>query len=310
MDTLTSQQREIRKLAKENNVVIFAHNYQPPEIQDIADYIGDSFGLCQKAQQIEAKTILFCGVRFMAETAAILNPNKRVLIPDSQARCPMAAQLPAKIVREAKQKHPGVPVVLYVNTTAEAKAEADVICTSSNLCTILDALETNPVIFGPDGNMADYARNVCGYDIIPIPDHGFCHVHVTFSFDPRALTLKQEHPHAKLLVHPECGWNIQEQADFIGSTGQMLQYARDSDASTFIICTEVDLVTRMRREIPGKTFIPGLDFAICKAMKKITLDKVLASLEQNQFHVTVPIEIADKAQSAIQRMLDLTDSKG
>ncbi len=309
MGSLTPLQQEIRRLAKENDTVILAHNYQPPEIQAIADYIGDSFGLCQQAQHIEEETILFCGVRFMAETAAILNPTKRVLIPDLKARCPMAAQLPPKLIREAKQKHPDVPVVLYVNTTAEAKAEADVVCTSSNLCTILQALNTNPVIFGPDGNMAEYARHICGYDIIPIPDHGFCHVHVTFSFDPQTLAWKQEHPDAKLLVHPECGWNIQEQADFIGSTGQMLQYARDSSASTFIICTEVDLVTRMQREIPGKQFIPALDYAVCKAMKKLTLEKIKASLVHNQYPVTVAKPVADKARSAIQRMLDLSSPK-
>ncbi len=309
MDSIKILQREIRNLAKKQNTVILAHNYQPQEIQDIANYIGDSFGLCQKAQNVEANTILFCGVRFMAETAAILNPDKRVLIPDPAARCPMAAQLPAKVIREAKQKHPGVPVVLYVNTTAEAKAEADAVCTSSNLCTILKALDTNPILFGPDGNLAEYANHVCGYEIIPIPDHGFCHVHVTFSFDPKALFLKQEHPHAKLLVHPECGRNIQEQADFIGSTGQMLQYARESSTSTFIICTEVDLVTRMRKELPGKTFIPALDYAICKAMKKITLQKVKASLVNNQYHVTVPKIIADKARKAIQRMLELSSPK-
>ena len=309
MGTLTTLQQEIQQLAKKNNTVILAHNYQPPEIQAIADYIGDSFGLCQQAQHIEADTILFCGVRFMAETAVILNPNKRVLIPDPKARCPMAAQLPPHLIREAKQTHPGVPVVLYVNTTAEAKAEADVVCTSSNLCTILQALGTNPVIFGPDGNMAEYARHICGYDIIPIPDHGFCHVHVTFSFDPQTLAMKKEHPDAKLLVHPECGWNIQEQADFIGSTGQMLQYARNSPASTFIICTEVDLVTRMQREIPGKQFIPALDYAICKAMKKMTLEKVKASLLHDQYPVTVAKPIADKARNAIQRMLDLSSPK-
>ena len=309
MGSEDSLQQEIRQLAKKNNTVILAHNYQPPEIQAIADFIGDSFGLCQQAQRIETNTILFCGVRFMAETAAILNPNKRVLIPDPMARCPMAAQLPAKMIREAKVKHPGVPVVLYINTTAEAKAEADVICTSSNLCTILKALDTNPILFGPDGNMADYAHHVCGYQVIPIPEHGFCHVHVTFSFNPKALALKHEYPHAKLLVHPECGWNIQEQADFIGSTGQMLEYAQDSSASTFIICTEVDLITRMRREIPGKTFIPALDYAICKAMKKITLEKVKASLMKNQYHITVPKAIADRARTAIQRMLDLSTPK-
>lgn len=308
MSSLTPLQREIRQLAKDQDTIIFAHNYQPGEIQEIADYLGDSFGLCQKAQQIDAETILFCGVRFMAETAAILNPDKRILIPDITARCPMAAQLPAHLIREAKKKHPGVPVVLYINTTAEAKAEADVICTSSNLCTILKGLDTNPVLFGPDGNMAEYARHICGYDVIPIPDYGFCHVHVTFSFDPQTLAYKQDHPGAKLLVHPECSWNLQEQADLIGSTGQMLQYAQDSPASTFIICTEVDLVTRLRRELPEKTFIPALDYAVCKAMKKITLQKVKASLVQDQFHITVPQSIAKRARIAVQRMIDLTAS--
>lgn len=306
MGAKTQLQREIRNLAEEKNAIIFAHNYQPPEIQEIADYIGDSFGLCRKAQQIETDIILFCGVRFMAETAAILIPNKQVLIPDPNARCPMAAQLPASLIREAKTKHPGVPVVLYVNTTAEAKAEADVICTSSNLCTILEGLDTNPVLFGPDGNMADYAHHICGYDVIPIPDHGFCHVHVTFSFDPQILKLQHEHPNAKLLVHPECDWDLQSQADFIGSTGGMLEYARNSSAPSFIIATEVDLVTRLRKEIPNKTFFPALQYAVCKAMKKITLDKVKASLVKNQYPITVPAPIAKKARRAIQLMLDIT----
>lgn len=302
-------QQEIRQLAQQKNAIIFAHNYQPAEIQEVADYIGDSFGLCQKAQQIEAEAILFCGVRFMAETATILNPDKRVLMPDLSARCPMAAQLPAKIIQEAKAKHPGLPVILYINTTAEAKAEADVICTSSNLCTILDRLKKNPVLFGPDGNMAEYARHICGYDVFPIPDHGFCHVHVTFSFDPQIMELQREYPNAKLLVHPECDWDIQSHADLIGSTGQMLEYARQSSASTFIIATEVDLTTRLQRELPQKTFIPALKYAICKAMKKITLDKVKASLVHDQFHITVPETIAKRARTAIQRMINLTTSK-
>ncbi|MFX1300541.1 MAG: quinolinate synthase NadA [Promethearchaeota archaeon] len=306
MDTKTQLQQEIRNLAEEKDAIILAHNYQPPEIQEIADYLGDSFGLCQKAQQIETDIILFCGVRFMAETAAILNPDKQVLIPDTSARCPMAAQLPASLIREAKTRHPGLPVILYVNTTAEAKAQADVICTSSNLCKILEGLDTNPVLFGPDGNMADYARYICGYDVIPIPEHGFCHVHVTFSFDPEILKLQQEHPGAKLLVHPECDWALQSQADFIGSTGQMLEYAQNSPAHIFIIATEVDLVTRLRKEIPNKTFLPALQYAVCKSMKKITLEKVRASLLKNQFPITVAAPIAKQARKAIQRMLDLT----
>ncbi len=301
-------QQEIRQLAQQKNAIIFAHNYQPPEIQEVADYIGDSFGLCQKAQQIETKVILFCGVRFMAETAAILNPDKRVLMPEPSARCPMAAQLPAKLIQEAKTKHPGLPVILYINTTAEAKAEADVICTSSNLCTILDRLKQDRVLFGPDGNMAEYARHICGYDVVPIPDHGFCHVHVTFSFDPQIMELQREYPKAKLLVHPECDWDLQSRADLIGSTGQMLEYARKSSASTFIIATEVDLTSRLQRELPQKTFIPALKYAICKAMKKITLEKVKASLLHDQFHITVPESIAKRARTAIQRMINLTTS--
>ncbi|MFX0170262.1 MAG: quinolinate synthase NadA [Candidatus Hodarchaeota archaeon] len=308
MDGLNPLQQEIRRMAKKRKAIILAHNYQPAEIQEIADFIGDSFGLCRQAQQIDAERIIFCGVRFMAETAAILNPNKPVLIPDNTAYCPMAAQLPAKLIREVKQKHPKVPVVLYINTTAEAKAQADVICTSSNLCTILEKLDTNPVIFGPDDNMAEYARHICGYEIISVPDHGFCHVHVTFGFDPHFLQLKQDYPEAKLLVHPECSWDIQSRADFIGSTGQMLQYARDSTAKMFIIATEVDLVTRLRRELPDKSFIPALDYAMCKAMKKITLTKVRDSLVKNQYLVTVPKPIATRARRAIQRMLDLTST--
>ena len=303
---MNSLQKQIRRIAKQRKTVILAHNYQPAEIQEIADYVGDSFGLCQQAQHIDAERILFCGVRFMAETAAILNPDKPVLIPDNTAFCPMAAQLPVRLIREIKQKHPNVPVVLYINTTAEAKAEADVICTSANLCTILEKLDTNPVIFGPDANMAEYARHICGYDVIPIPDNGFCHVHITFSFDSHFLQLRKEYPEAKLLVHPECSWELQSQADLIGSTGQMLEYARNSPAEMFIIATEVDLVTRLRRELPNKSFIPALDYAVCKAMKKTTLAKVKDSLEKNQFQVTVPERVANRARRAIERMLELT----
>ncbi len=306
MDSVKALQKEIRKLAQERNAVILSHNYQISEIQEIADYVGDSFGLSRQAQKVDADIILFCGVWFMAEIAAILNPQKRVLIPEPKARCPMAAQLSAKQIREAKAKYPGVPVVLYVNTTAEAKAEADVTCTSSNLCQIINQLEGDTVILGPDANLAYYAQKTCGKQVIPIPKHGFCHVHVTFSFSPELPQLLWENPDALFLVHPECGPKIQELADYIGSTSQMIKYARDSPADTFIIATEVDLVTRMRREIPGKTFIPALSHARCKAMKKITLEKVKASLLEGQHVVTVSEPIAKRARSALQRMLDLT----
>jgi quinolinate synthase len=309
MNSVKKLQSEIRRLAKERDAIILVHNYQPPEIQEIADYLGDSLGLCMRAQKIEQKTILFCGVDFMAETAAILNPSKRVLIPDPTAKCPLAAQLPAALVRKAKERHPGIPVVLYVNTTAEAKAEADVMCTSSNLCLVLKRLNSKTVIFGPDGNMADYARHICKQEVITIPDHGFCHVHVTFTFDPYINQLLQEYPDAKLLVHPECDWDIQKKADFIGSTGQMIKYAKESSAESFIIATEVDLVSRLRREVPEKSFLPALDYAICRSMKKITLDKLKASLLENKYIVEVPEPIALGARKAIQRMFDLTQEK-
>jgi quinolinate synthase len=299
-------QQEIRALTHERDAVILAHNYQSPEVQDVADYVGDSFGLSQQAQRSDAQVVLVCGVLFMAETVAVLNPTKRVLIPDPTARCPLASQLPAQIVRKAKAEHPGVPVVLYINTTAEAKAEADVVCTSSNLCQILKALDAATVLFGPDGNMAEYATHICKQHVIPIPEHGFCPVHETFSFDPHISQLRAQYPKAKLLVHPECDWELQAQADFIGSTGQMLTFARNSSATTFIIATEVDLINRLHRELPQKTFLPALEYAKCKQMKKVTLEKVKASLEQNQHVVWVPERVARPARKALQRMLDLT----
>jgi quinolinate synthase len=308
MTSVKRVQQEIRALAREHGTVILAHNYQPPGIQEIADYVGDSFELSRQAQQSDAQVVLVCGVLFMAETAAILNPTKRVLIPDPTARCPLASQLPAQMVRKAKAQHPGIPVVLYINTTAEAKAEADAVCTSSNLCQILKALDSGTVLFGPDGNMAEYATHICRQHVIPIPDHGFCPVHETFSFDPHISQLRAQFPHAKLLVHPECDWGLQAQADFIGSTGQMLAFARDSSATTFIIATEVDLINRLHRELPRKTFLPALEYAKCKQMKKVTLEKVKASLEQNQHVVWVPERVARSARVALQRMLDLTSS--
>lgn len=299
-------QDEIRRLKKERGVVILAHNYQIPEIQEVADYVGDSLGLCRQAQQTDAKTILFCGVYFMAETAAILNPTKRVLIPDPNARCPMAAQLPARLVREAKVRNPGVPVVLYVNTLAEAKAEADITCTSSNVCKVIQSLDSDTVLFGPDANLAVYARHACNLDVIPIPEDGFCYVHVTFSYDPKIFQFRTKYPDAEFLAHPECGWGIQQQADFVGSTEQMVQYAKASSASTLVVATEVDLVTRMRREIPSKAFVPALSGAVCKAMKKHTLAKVKASLLEDKYQVTVPKSIAQRARLAIERMLEVT----
>jgi len=292
-------QREVRDLAQRKRAVILVHNYQPPAIQEIADHLGDSLGLCRQAQETDARILLFCGVVFMAETAAILN---RVLIPDPTARCPMAAQLPASLVRQARRQHPGLPVILYVNTLAEAKAEADITCTSANLCQVLRRLDAPQVLFGPDANMAHYASNHCSRKVIPIPPDGGCPVHRAITVE-HTTSLLEKHPQARLLAHPECNPPVQAQAHHIGSTEQMLSHAKSSPATTFIIATEVDMVTRLRRELPHKTFIPANPNAICQAMKLHTLQKIKAALLQERHQVTVHPQIARRARRAIYQML-------
>ncbi|MEM1569643.1 MAG: quinolinate synthase NadA, partial [Candidatus Bathyarchaeia archaeon] len=219
---LSQAQRKILQLKEREKALILAHNYQRPEVQEIADFVGDSLQLCFMATKVEDfKYIIFCGVDFMAETASILNPDKLVIIPDFEAKCPMAQQLPAKIVVEAKKRYPDAEVMLYVNTLAEAKAEADVICTSSNAPKIASKLNSTRVLFGPDWNLAWYTGKHCpNKEIIPIPDNGYCIVHKLFQVDD-ILTLKKMHPDAEVLAHPECDPEVQNIADFIGSTEQM-----------------------------------------------------------------------------------------
>ena len=298
-------QEEISRLKEETNAPILAHNYQRTEIQLIADYIGDSLDLARYSAKIDAELILLAGVNFMAETAALLNPNKTVLIPDPTAECPMAAQLPARDVREARKKHPDAAVVLYVNTLAEAKAEADVICTSANAPLIVDALDEEEILFGPDKNLAWFVQRRTSKTIIPLPEDGCCYVHRMFTPADIAL-LKEEYPDAEVLVHPECDPEVQQLADHICSTSQMLLRARASPAKRFIIGTEVNMIDRLRRENPGKEFIPALETAICKQMKKHTLEKVYLSLRDRRHVVTVSPNIADRARAAIERMLEIS----
>jgi len=298
-------QKEISRLKKERNAAILAHNYQRTEIQLIADYIGDSLDLARYSAKVDAELILLAGVNFMAETAALLNPNKTVLIPDPDAECPMAAQLPARVVREARKKHPDAAVVLYVNTLAEAKAEADVICTSANAPLIVDALDEEEVLFGPDKNLAWFVQRRTDKTIIPLPEDGYCYVHRMFTPADIAL-LKEKYPDAEVLVHPECDPEVQQLADHICSTSQMLLRARASPAKRFIIGTEVGMVERLRRENPGKEFIPALETAICQQMKKHTLEKVYLSLRDRKHVVTVPPNIAGRARAAIERMLEIS----
>jgi len=301
-------QRKILELKEEKGALLLAHNYQVPEIQEIADYVGDSLGLCMKAARAEdAGLIVFCGVDFMAETASILNPDKKVVLPTLSARCPMAAMLPVRVLREAKEAHPGAAVVLYVNTLAEAKAEADVLCTSANAAEIIRKLDEETVLFGPDRNLAYFASRLNPEKtIIPVPADGFCNVHRFLGDGAEAMELKKQYPDAELLVHPECEPEFQLKADHVFSTGQMYRHCAESDTKVFIIATEVGLVDRLRREIPGKTFLPARKYAECAAMKRITLENTYEALRREEPVVRVPEEIAERARAPIERMLEMT----
>ncbi len=304
MDTAELTEK-IARLKKEKNAVILAHNYQRPEIQLVADFLGDSLELARASAKVEADLVVFAGVDFMAEMAAMLNPDKTVVIPDPEARCPMAAQLPAQVVLEARKKYPKAAVVLYVNTLAEAKAESDVACTSANSPQIVNALDEDVVLFGPDRNLAWFVQRRSDKRIIPIPENGYCYVHKMFSPADVAL-LKAKYPDAEVLVHPECDPEVQQLATHICSTSQMVLRSKASPAKRFIIATEVGLIERLRRENPNKEFIPALDSAICQQMKKHTLEKIYLALRDERHVVRVPEHIAERARVTIERMLELS----
>jgi len=296
---------KILKLKREKKAVILAHNYQRPEIQDIADYVGDSIELSRKAMdEKEAKIIVFSAVDFMAESAAILNPEKKVLLPSKGARCPMAQMLPVEQVRMWKKKYPNVPVVLYVNTLAEAKAECDVCCTSANAAKIIDAIDAEKVLFGPDHNLAWHAKRKTGKEIIPIPEKGFCPTHILFQKEDIEI-LKNEYPNAVVAVHPECMPEVQLIADFIGSTSQMCRFAKETEANEIVIATENGLLHRLKKENPDKNFIPAYSDAVCPNMKLNTLEKLYLTLKNEQYVVTVPKAVAKKARKALEKMFTL-----
>ncbi|MDI6883531.1 MAG: quinolinate synthase NadA [Hadesarchaea archaeon] len=302
---LANLQKHILQLKEKRDAVILAHNYQREEIQLIADFIGDSLDLARVSAKAEAKLIVFAGVDFMAETAVLLNPDKTVVIPDPEAKCPMAAQLPAELVREAKRKHPDAAVVLYVNTLAEARAEADVTCTSANAPVIVNALDEDKILFGPDRNLAWFVQQRSDKQIIPLPDRGYCYVHRMFS-PADIMLLKERYPDAEVLVHPECDPEVQKLATHICSTSQMLTRAKASPAKRFIIATEIGLVERLRREFPGKEFIPALETAVCEQMKEHNLEKLYEALRDMKHEVRVLPEIAARARAATERMLEIS----
>ncbi|MHA2271080.1 MAG: quinolinate synthase NadA [Candidatus Hodarchaeales archaeon] len=296
---------EIRALKEELNCTLLVHNYQPPQIQELADVMGDSLYLAQAAAKIKADYILFCGVIFMAETAAILNPETLVIVPTLAARCPMAAQLSATELAKWQEKYPNATTVVYVNTLAETKALADVCVTSANAAKIIAKLEAKQILFGPDRNLAWHASQQTDKEIVPLPDQGYCYVHRMFSVKD-IQTQKERFPNAEVLVHPECEPSVQQLADAVLSTGGMMKYPKTSDAKAFIIATEVGLVDRLRRVFPNKSFIPARNNAICIQQKRNTLYNVYDSLRT--LHPTIKVEkdIANRARSSIEAMLALS----
>ena len=297
---------KIIKLKKEKKAILLAHNYQRPEIQEIADYVGDSIELSRKAvNEKEAEIIVFSAVDFMAESAAILNPEKKVLLPSPGARCPMAQMLTVDEIKKWKALYPLVPVVLYVNTLAAAKAYCDVCCTSANAVEIIEALNAETVLFGPDHNLAEYAQEKTGKTVLPIPEWGFCPTHLLFQPED-AQALKTQHPEAVLMVHPECNAEMRRMADFVGSTSQMCRYAKESSAKKFIVATEEGLLHRLRKENPGKEFILAYEDAVCPNMKLNTLERIYLALKEEKHVVTVPEPVARQARKALEKMFELT----
>jgi quinolinate synthase len=292
----------INQLKRKHNAVILAHNYQIGDVQDVADFVGDSLELSQKAAGLEQEIIVFCGVHFMAETAAILAPEKTVLIPDINAGCPMADMITAEELRNWKKHYPGRKVVCYVNTSAEVKAECDICCTSSNALNVVESMEGDEILFAPDKNLAAYVARYTEKKIIPWD--GYCYVHNNIM--ARDVREKRTlHPEAEVWVHPECRPEVIDIADKVLSTGKMVKGARQTTKKEIILGTESGIIYRMKKENPEKIFYPAKDVALCVNMKKIDLKKVWQSLENMTHRVQVPREISLGAKGAIEKMVNL-----
>ncbi len=297
---------KVLELKKKRNAVIVAHNYQLPEIQDIADYLGDSLGMAKYAAKVDSPVVVICGVHFMAESAAILNPNKTVLLPDLEAGCSLAECITAEQLIAWKKEHPGAAVVAYINTTAAVKAESDVICTSSNAKKIVESIPADQeILFLPDMYLGQWVRANTNRKIHLW--NGSCHTHVRIRPEP-IVQLKKDHPKAEFLMHPECGCLTASMklADHILSTDGIIKQAKTSTAKEFIIATETGIIHRLEKENPEKIFYPAASEATCEFMKKITLEKVLWSLEDLQYRITVPEPEASNARRALERMMQLS----
>lgn len=303
----------IKQMKEDRNAVILAHNYQVPEVQDIADYIGDSLGLSHQAAKTDAEVIVFCGVHFMAETASIISPNKKVLIPDLDAGCSLADSITVEQLREWKSQHPDAVTVTYINTTAAIKAECDYCCTSSNAVDIVESIpEDKEILFLPDKFLGSYIEMVTGREL-NIWD-GACHVHEKIG-ELNLSDKQKEYPDAEILIHPECGCStscMMKSAMYfdckdghIHSTSGMLNRASESEADEFVVATETGILHRMRKENPGKKFHAANENAVCEYMKMITLEKLYDSLKHDQYEVKVPEQLAQQAHLPIERMLSI-----
>ncbi len=304
---------EIGRLKKEKNAILLAHYYQEPDIQDVADYIGDSLGLAQKAAQTDAEIIVFAGVHFMAETAKIVNPTKKVLLPDLKAGCSLADSAPVDQFRAFKAKHPDYLVVSYINCTADIKAESDIICTSSNAKAIIDSLPADqPIIFAPDKNLGAWLNKVTGRNMLLW--NGACMVHEIFSLE-KITKLKIRHPEAKFIAHPECEEAVLAQADFIGSTTQLLKFTQINEATSFIVATETGILHQMQQESPNKTFIPAPPNNNCACndcphMKLNTLEKIYLCMEYELPEITMDESLRLAAKKPMDRMLEISKAAG
>ena len=294
---------ELEKLKKEKNAIILGHNYQIEEIHEIADYLGDSLGLSQKAAKTDAEVIVFCGVKFMAESAKILSPEKTVLLPEKEAGCPMAGMIDRQSLQKKKEEYPEATVVCYVNTTAEVKAESDICCTSSNAVQVVESIDAEQVLFVPDKNLGNYVKERTDKEVI-IWD-GYCSTHNRVTPD-EIKKVREKFPQTPILVHPECKPGVIELADYVGSTAGILDYARNSDSEQLIIGTEKGIIHRMRSENPDKKFYLLSPRLVCPNMKKINLEKVITSLKNREYNIELDEDIRKKAFSALKKMLEIT----
>jgi quinolinate synthase len=298
----SDKQKEIRRLLKEHRAIMLAHNYQPAEIQDVADYVDDSLGLSITASQTDAEVIVFCGVHFMAETAAIICPDKTVLLPRLDVGCCLAESVTAAKLQARKAELPGVPVVTYVNSTAAVKAESDICCTSANAVRVVNSLTAPRVLMIPDQNLALYTARHTSKDIEIIAWEGWCNVHDGLTVE-EVEEWKAAHPQALFVAHPECNPEVLDLADAVRSTSGMLKFVQESPAREFIIGTEKGILHRMHKENPGKHFYSPSKRLICRPMKRMTLDNVIAALKENRHRITVPEDVRVRALRAVERML-------